>query len=57
MSIRIIHEPEIHITAGDLARYRSEYEKAFSYHCGPRPTLEEYIRNRQRDGEAYKSTL
>lgn len=47
MGIKIIKEPDVHVTEGELARYREEYQKAFSHYCGPRPTLEEFIRGKQ----------
>jgi hypothetical protein len=47
MSIKIIEEPTIHITQGDLARYRDEYNKFMQYYAGPVITLEEYIRSRR----------
>jgi hypothetical protein len=53
MTIKIIEEPAVHVTAGDLARYREDYQRDYSMYCGPLPTLEEYIRRRQaRDGQA-----
>lgn len=47
MAIKIIDQPDIRLTAGDLARYRREYDDAMRYYAGPLPTLEEFIRGRQ----------
>lgn len=49
MAIKIIGEPDVHVTQGDLERYREEYQKAFSHYAGPRVTLEEFIRRKQRE--------
>lgn len=48
MSIKIIKEPDIHVTEGELQRYQEEYQSAYSMYCGPIPTLEEYIRMRKK---------
>lgn len=47
MTIKITHEPDIHITAGDLARYRHDYHIFMGHYAGPPIALEEYIRGRQ----------
>ena len=47
MSIKVISEPDIHVTAGALARYRHDYEKFMGHYAGPPITLEEYIRQRR----------
>lgn len=47
MTITIIDEPDIRVTSGELSRYRYEYDQAMRYHCGPRPTLEDWIRGQQ----------
>ena len=46
MTVEVIKEAPIHITQGDLERYRAEYHKFMMHYCG-NMTLEEYIR-RQR---------
>jgi hypothetical protein len=51
MAIRIIEEPTVHVTAGDLARYKADYIRDHSMYCGPMPTLEEYIRRRQAEAK------
>lgn len=47
MAIKIVKEPDVHVTEGELARYREEYQKAFSHYAGPKVTLEEFIRMKQ----------
>lgn len=49
MSIKIIKEPDVHVTEGDLQRYREQYQKDYSMYCGPMPTLEEYIRRKLKE--------
>ncbi len=46
MSIKIKDEGDIEVTAGELARYRREWQKACSYTVDP-PTLEDFIRGQQ----------
>ncbi|MDE2472264.1 MAG: hypothetical protein KGL35_26910 [Bradyrhizobium sp.] len=50
MAIKITKEPDIYVTEGELERYRDEYNKCMAHYAGPRITLEEFIRNRQREG-------
>lgn len=54
MSIKIIKEPDVHVTEGELARYRAEYERVMSYYAGPPITLEEFIRGRKARDSARK---
>lgn len=56
MSIKIIKEPNIHITAGELARYRAAYEAAMRFYAGPPITLEEWIRSHSHDEALRKPT-
>lgn len=51
MAIKIIDEPDVRVTASELARYREEWRKFMSYYAGPPITLEEFIR-RQRNRHA-----
>jgi hypothetical protein len=46
MAIRIIREPDIHLTAGELARLRREYDDFMRHYCGVM-TFEEFVRNRR----------
>lgn len=48
MSIKIIHEPDVYLTADEVARYRREYEQAYSMYAGTPPTFESYCRMRKR---------
>ena len=52
MSIKIIEEPTIHVTAGELRRFQEEYRKFLGHYCGAPPTLEEFIRSQQRSAES-----
>jgi hypothetical protein len=56
MAIKIIPEPDIRVTAGELERFRREYDKAFAFYAGPRPTLEEYIRREKSIPDRARST-
>lgn len=44
MAIVVTKEPDIHVSEGDLNRFRQKYQKAFSMYCGEQPTLEEFIK-------------
>ena len=57
MGIKIIREPDVHVTAGDLARYREEYNRCMAYYCGPRPTLEEFIRGQKAIPEIFNHEI
>jgi hypothetical protein len=48
MGIRVTKQPDVHVTEGELARYRREWQKACAYTVDP-PTLEDFIRGQQRD--------
>lgn len=47
MSIKIIEEPDVHVTEGELRRYRDEYRRSYMHYVGTPPTLEEFIRYRR----------
>lgn len=51
MSIRVVKQPDISVTESELRRYQDEYRRAYSMYAGTPPTLEEYIRIRQREKE------
>lgn len=57
MGIKIVKEPDVHVTEGELERYRDEYQKSFSHYAGPRVTLEEFIRGKQRERGIAKKTV
>ncbi len=44
MTIKIIRQPDLHMTASELARYRHEYEKAFAFYSGAPPDFEDWVR-------------
>ena len=47
MAIIVKDEPDVHVTASELARYRDQYQRAFSMYAGTPPTFAEYIRREQ----------
>lgn len=47
MSIKITDDPDVCVTAAELARYTDEYQRAFMFYCGTVPTLAEFIRRKQ----------
>jgi hypothetical protein len=48
MAIKVIKQPDIHLTASELARYRYEYEQCFRMYCGSRPDFEEWVAEQER---------
>lgn len=51
MAIRITDRSEnkdVYVTWSELARYNDEYYHAHLYDAGTPPTLEEFIRNKQK---------
>jgi hypothetical protein len=48
MAIKIIKTADVHLTATQLARYRYEYQRAFSMYCGPLPDFEEWVAKQER---------
>lgn len=53
MSIKIIDQPDVHVTVNELHRYKHDYEKAYMFYAGPIPSLEEFIRQqKQRDSRS-----
>jgi hypothetical protein len=50
MAIKVLDEPDVTVTATELARYRADYQQDFMFYSGTPPTLNEYIyRRQQRD--------
>jgi hypothetical protein len=49
MAIKIIDEGEVRVTADELTRYEEEYKKAYAYYAGIPPSLESFIRRRQKE--------
>ena len=48
MAIKVRDEPDVFVTASELARYKSEYQKAFMFYAGTPPTLNQFIADQQR---------
>lgn len=46
MTIRIIKEPDVHVTEADLARYRKEHDEFHRHYGAPIP-FETYVRQRE----------
>ena len=44
MSIEIIKEAPIKLTAGEYHALRHQYDMAYMFYSGPIPTFEEYVR-------------
>jgi len=56
MAIKVTDsEPDVHVTADELRRYQDEYQKAFMFYAGTPPSLESYIRDKQRRAAAIKN--
>jgi hypothetical protein len=51
MAIKIIDEPDIHLTAGEHARLQREWQKACAYTVNP-PTFEDFVRRKKAPEEA-----
>lgn len=48
MAIKIVDNgPDITLTPGEYSRLAEEYSRAFSFHCGPKPTFEEWVHNKK----------
>lgn len=56
MAIKIVREPDVHVTEGELERYRYEYERAMAMYAGPPITLEEFIRRRRGEDSEWRVT-
>ena len=48
MAIKIIDEPDLHITKEEYERYAYEYQRSYMMYVGPVPSLETYIRQRKQ---------
>lgn len=49
MAIIIDKQPNVHVTESEFAKYSDEHRQAYAYFAGTPPTLEEFIRRRQRE--------
>lgn len=50
MSIHIIEDDPLFISANELARYQREYEQAYMFYAGIPPTIEEFIKHKKSEG-------
>jgi len=46
MAIKIIDQPDIHMTASEHQRLLAEYQRAFSFYAGTPPAFEDWVRSR-----------
>ena len=46
--IRIIKEPDVHLTEDEYRRLLAEYRQNFSFYAGTPPTFESWVRQRQQ---------
>lgn len=46
MSIKVIEQPDIYLTPGELARLSAEYQKVMMFYAGPPITFEEWVRSK-----------
>lgn len=47
MTIKVLTEPDVYVSAADLERYTTDYKEFCSHLAGSPPTLEDYIKFRQ----------
>lgn len=52
MSIKIIKQPDVHVTESEYQRYLAEYRQQYMFYSGTPPTLDDFIRARQRAARA-----
>ena len=53
MTIKIIEQPDVHVTESELARYIDEYQQAYMFFAGTPPTIEEFIRRKKNKEDKY----
>jgi hypothetical protein len=54
MAIIVSKEPDVHVTASELRKYKADYKRDYMFFAGTPPTLNEYIRRRQlEEGSAF----
>lgn len=46
MAIKVIEEPDVHLTADELARFEADYQRDYMFYAGTPPTFESYCRRR-----------
>jgi len=47
MAIHVIDDPDVYLTQSELARYRAEYNQAFSFYAGPPPSFNSWVAQRK----------
>lgn len=50
--IKIIKEPDVHLTEAELARYRDEYRRAYQFYSGTPLPFESWVRLRLHEDRA-----
>ena len=51
MTIKVLPEPDIHISQEELERLQDEYQKAMAYYAGHRMSFEVWLRKRLQAGD------
>jgi len=54
MSIKIVKQPDVHVTESELRKYQDEYKNAYMFYAGTPPTLEEFIRRKKAAKEFHQ---
>ena len=52
MAIKIINEPDIHLTSAELDRLLHEYQQSMRYYAGPPISFENWVRRRKSHEKA-----
>jgi hypothetical protein len=53
MAIKIVEEPDVYVTSEEFSRYCHQYRNFMRGYCGPRISLEDFIRQTKRSEEKY----
>lgn len=48
MAIKIIKEPDVHLTEDEFSRYKQSYQQEFMFYAGPVPSFEAYCRRKKK---------
>lgn len=51
MAIKIVKEPDVHLTEDEVSRYKQSYQQDFMFYCGPVPSFEAYCRRKKQTSE------
>jgi hypothetical protein len=54
MAIKIIEEPDVHLTGDELARFTADYQRDYMFYSGTPPTFESYCRGRKSADGKYQ---